>query len=458
MTLPLRSNPVNETNEEWEDLTKHLDALHIAFAEPAALPVDGVLGLRDHLEQAQQLTQSVAAQWEHEKRHAAFLKRDCDRIQHELDRLKTECNHLREINGGFKERTEEAEKEAAEREKQSHELRDELLEVYRDLRAEDLPTLIVRIAMRVTGAEQGLYFDANASDTLSAVGLDELDAEPRNGLYRIAQNCAESGESATYNNAEELPDGLQLVNVAAVPVSMKGEHHGILLVANKRGGAFTDHDTDVLLSIGRHAGVAIENRNLHCQLTEAFQGTVAVLADAIEAKDPYTRGHCENVADLAVKVGKRLGLGGADLESLKYAALLHDVGKIAVADSILLKPGRLSGEEYETICRHSVIGRDLVSRIPGLSSVAPLVLYHHERVDGTGYPKGLRGEDIPLGARIIAVVDALDAMISVRPYRTARTLLEAIDELHRCAGVQFDPLVVAVVEQILLVPNPADVE
>lgn len=333
--------------------------------------------------------------------------------------------------------------------RRARELHDDLIEVYRDLRAEDLPTLILKIAMRLTGAEQGLYFDADASKTLSAVGLDDMDDEPRKGLYDVARQSLQACDEIVINECERLPDGLGLVNVAAVPVAVRGAHHGILLVANKRSGPFTEEDTELLLSIGKHAGVALQNNRLHCDLTEAYLGTVAVLADAIEAKDPYTRGHCESVSALAVRVADRLGVDSDEQDTLRYAALLHDVGKIGVSDEILLKPGHLTEEEQSAIRRHSVIGRDLVSRVPALSSIAPLVLYHHERMDGKGYPQGLPGDKIPLGARIIAVVDALDAMTSTRPYRPARSQADALQELRRCSGAQFDPQIVATVEELL---------
>ena len=185
------------------------------------------------------------------------------------------------------------------------------------------------------------------------------------------------------------------------------------------------------------------------ELGAAFQSTISVLADAIEAKDAYTRGHCESVARLAVDVARRLGLPEKTIEQVRYAALLHDIGKIGVPDGILLKPSKLSPEEFQMIQRHSMIGRDLVSRVPSLSAIAPIVLHHHERIDGSGYPDGLSGDNIDLTARIICVVDAFDAMTTPRPYREPVSPAEALAELKRCQNTHFDEGVVDAVGAIL---------
>ncbi len=222
-----------------------------------------------------------------------------------------------------------------------------------------------------------------------------------------------------------------------------------MLLANKRSGPFNDKDTRLLLAVGQHAGIALENVRLHHQLNEAYASTIAVLADAIEAKDAYTRGHCESVMRLAVEVGRRLEMTGEKLDEVRYSALLHDVGKIGVPDGILLKPGKLMAEEFMIIQKHPAIGRDLVSRVPTLSRLTDAILHHHEKWDGSGYPEGLAGEGIPLAARIVGAVDAFDAMTSPRPYRDMISHQAAVAELKRCAGTQFDPRVVELIEQIL---------
>jgi diguanylate cyclase (GGDEF)-like protein len=174
----------------------------------------------------------------------------------------------------------------------------------------------------------------------------------------------------------------------------------------------------------------------------AFMSAISALVEALEHKDAYTASHAHGVAELATAVGRRLGLDTAGLETLSHAALLHDIGKIAIPTEILVKPGPLSPDEYEVVMSHAAVGGGMVARIPGLEAVAPLVRHAHERWDGGGYPDGLAGEQIPLGARIVAVCDAFHAMTSERPYRAPMPLAEAAAELSRHAGAQFDAAVV----------------
>ncbi len=168
------------------------------------------------------------------------------------------------------------------------------------------------------------------------------------------------------------------------------------------------------------------------ELTEA-------LASAIDAKDGNTYGHSHRVGELAMALGKNLNLDAAKMAELQVAAHLHDVGKIGIPDAILNKPARLTAEEFAVVQRHPVIGWQILRRISSFQQVARIVRHHHERFDGTGYPDGLRGTDIPLASRLIAVADSYDAMTSARSYRKAVSAKEAWQELCRCSGSQFDP-------------------
>jgi two-component system, cell cycle response regulator len=181
---------------------------------------------------------------------------------------------------------------------------------------------------------------------------------------------------------------------------------------------------------------------------EGQQATNALLT-ALAEKSPHLEGHVEGVSDLAITVAAALGISGADLCDLRRAAQLHDVGKVAVPEAILTKPGSLDEEEWEFIRRHTLVGEKILSAAPALAAAARLVRWSHERFDGTGYPDGLAGTEIPLGARVIAVCDAYDSIIRDRPYRAARTSADAIAELRRCAGGQFDPEVVEVFCRVL---------
>jgi HD-GYP domain-containing protein (c-di-GMP phosphodiesterase class II) len=168
------------------------------------------------------------------------------------------------------------------------------------------------------------------------------------------------------------------------------------------------------------------------------------LSEAIEARDPYTRGHSARVARMAHAVGVRLGCEEAQLALLRLGGALHDVGKLVVSEAVLSKPGPLTAEELAEVRGHPEAGARMVALDRSLRPVLPGVLYHHERWDGLGYPTGRAGSEIPFEARILAVADCFDAMTSNRPYRTARPPEEAIEEVDRCAGTQFDPDVAVV--------------
>jgi len=179
------------------------------------------------------------------------------------------------------------------------------------------------------------------------------------------------------------------------------------------------------------------------ELDRLFRGTVKALASAIDAKSPWTRGHSERVTGYSLAVGAEMGMSEADIKTLELAGLLHDIGKIGTYETILDKPGRLTGEEdIEMIRQHPSKGADIIGHIKQLENIVPLVRGHHESYDGLGYPDGLKGDEIPIMARILAVCDSYDAMTADRPYSKGITREEAVTELKRCAGTQFDPEIV----------------
>ncbi len=185
------------------------------------------------------------------------------------------------------------------------------------------------------------------------------------------------------------------------------------------------------------------------KLEESSVGAVKTIALAMEARDPYTQGHCLRVRFLARQIAERLGAPPELKRTVEIAALLHDVGKIGVPDCVLLKAGELSDDEFSRIVQHVHNGAEIVSPIPALKDVKTAILHHHERYDGSGYPFGLRGEEIPLASRVIAVADAIDAMRSTRPYRAAFREKEILAELRRVRGTQLDPRIVDVAIGIL---------
>ena len=192
------------------------------------------------------------------------------------------------------------------------------------------------------------------------------------------------------------------------------------------------------MALANQVAIAIENANLYQELMDTFYATAEALAETIEKRDPYTGGHTKRVLRYSYRIGKTLGFSKKELENLKLAAILHDVGKIGVSDNILLKKGKLSPEEAAQMHLHPRYGAEILSHVKQLKDVIPSVRSHHERIDGSGYPDKLKGDDIPGMAKIIAVADAFDAMTTDRPYRKAMSNEEAFEELRRHAGVQFD--------------------
>ena len=228
----------------------------------------------------------------------------------------------------------------------------------------------------------------------------------------------------------------------SVPIRVAGEVWGVLNLEDRDKNAFGPDDLVFADMLAGHVGAALDRSRLYHELEETFTTTLAMLSDALERKDAYTAAHADDVADLSVSVARRLGLDEAEVKNVNYGGLLHDIGKIGIRSEILLKPSKLTHEEFEEIKQHTIIGADMLARIPFFADVVPLVRSAHERWDGRGYPDGLAGADIPLGARIICACDAYNAMTTARPYKDAMPRGAAVAELARNRGTQFDPDVV----------------
>ncbi|HZD60256.1 MAG TPA: HD-GYP domain-containing protein [Anaerolineae bacterium] len=188
--------------------------------------------------------------------------------------------------------------------------------------------------------------------------------------------------------------------------------------------------------------IARKTFQVYMELRNAYMGTVSALVQALEAKDPYTRGHSERVAEYAEAIAREIKLPEEKVEILRYAALLHDIGKIGIARKVLNKPGKLTNDEFKRIQAHPRIGAGIIGHIEFLEAAVPAVYYHHEYLNGRGYTEGLSGDRIPLLARIMTVADSFDAMTSTRPYRPALNIEEAAAELRACCGSQFDGRIV----------------
>ncbi len=234
--------------------------------------------------------------------------------------------------------------------------------------------------------------------------------------------------------------GLKLRDTLVLPLKPRDKLLGVIQVANKRGNlTFRPEDLDLLKILGSQVAFVIQNADLFQNLQRAYIDTLSALTSAIDAKDSYTRGHSERVTELSIQLAEFMEVEKSEVEKIKLGGLLHDIGKIGIPEGILNKPGRLTEEEFEIIKSHPEMGVKIMGKVEFLEAIVPIILSHHERYDGRGYPQGLKGLDIPLLARIVSVVDTYDAMTTDRPYRKAMTIEEALKEINHCSGSQFDP-------------------
>jgi putative nucleotidyltransferase with HDIG domain len=250
-------------------------------------------------------------------------------------------------------------------------------------------------------------------------------------------------EAAAFSTAPEIHATLGPYAVAAVRADE--DVIGTMAVARARRGQrepFVEADLRVLKSIAETAGAAIHRSRLYHNLQDSYIQMVLTLVRALDARDSYTGGHSERLAEWAEATARVLGCRDEEAQDIRWGALLHDIGKIAVPDAILRKPARLTDEEWQIMRQHPVTGEEILRPLERMRGVARILRHHHERWDGTGYPDGLSEERIPLGARILAVVDAYSAITDERPYKPARSHIEAVAELRRSAGTQFDLRVV----------------
>ncbi len=312
----------------------------------------------------------------------------------------------------------------------------------------------IKAVMDLTESEAGslLFYDENSKELFFDVALGEKADKVKTIRLKLGQGIAgwvaEHRQPVIVNDVQQDPrffkgadkkSGFQTKNMICVPVLSKNKLLGVLQAINKKNGDYTPLDLEILKALSNQIAVAIENARLYQELKETFFNIVFALADAIEKRDPYTGGHTKRVMEYSLAIGEEMGLDKETLTTLKLSAILHDIGKIGIKDSILLKPGRLSDEEFATIKKHPLFGEEILKHLKQMKDVLPGVKYHHERFDGRGYPYGLKGNDIPLIARIIAVADSFDAMVTDRPYRKGLPVEVALKELEKNKGTQFDP-------------------
>jgi len=293
--------------------------------------------------------------------------------------------------------------------------------------------------------EKAQAFVIKASTGLSSeyVNAQIIPAEAADAALKKAQPLNVFGLRQVSAGWLDSIEGEMLPTVLRLTLERSGDLKGFLnLYRKEKAQEFLNEEVQLAASFAAQAAVAIDNATAYKALKHATLETIAALAAAIEAKDPYTKGHSHRVAQGALAIGKKIGLWPQQLDDLHWVAMLHDIGMIGVPDAILHKTESLTEEEWEIIKTHPLISAEIVAKVELLKHLAPAIRSHHEHYDGGGYPGGTAGDEIPLTARIVAVSDAFDAMTNPRPYRPAISVTKAQRILRQGAGSQWDPRVV----------------
>ncbi|MCD6374949.1 MAG: GAF domain-containing protein [Caldisericaceae bacterium] len=271
----------------------------------------------------------------------------------------------------------------------------------------------------------------------------------------IAGHVARTGEILNIRDAYADPrfnpevdkkTGYRTRNLLTMPMHNKqNEIIGVFQVLNKKQGSFTEGDVELLKAIASIAATAVENASLYDELNRSFVSFMETLSTTLDARDYITSGHSRRVTLYAVQVARLMRLSKREIELIRYAALLHDIGKLGIPEIVLFKNKKLSDEEYNIIKRHAVLSKSILAKIRfqrHLKEIPQIAAAHHEKIDGTGYPQGLKGDEIPLGGKILAVCDVFDALTSRRQYKDRMDILEVMDILEKETGKSFEPFVV----------------
>lgn len=315
------------------------------------------------------------------------------------------------------------------------------------LDSKEISKFVISEAMRLIKADNIsvmlLNDDSDTFEVITHNGKETYSQDIMRSREGVAVSVMEAGKAEIINNiksdnryASNMDD---LISVMFAPLKVKDKSIGVVKLGSRSQLEYAAEDLKIFASLASQAAVAIENARLYENLKDAFITTVHTLAETIEKRDPYTGGHTRRVADYCLAIGRTIDLSDTDIHRLELAAVLHDIGKIGVRDDVLLKNGRLTDEEFEEIKKHTNYGEEILNHIKHFKNVITGVKYHHERYDGRGYPDGVKGEDIDITARIIAIADTFDAMTTDRPYRKGLSFEAAFEELKRCSGTQFDP-------------------
>jgi putative nucleotidyltransferase with HDIG domain len=350
-----------------------------------------------------------------------------------------------------------------------------LLEVSRvinsDLEDHSILRTVLEQAMAVIGAEAGTLWivDPDGAGIEARVALGpvapsilQVRLTPGEGVVgQVIQTgkgdlVMDTQTDPRWAGRVDAATGFITRSLVAAPLPGRNGRIGCLQLINKAGGTlFEPSDLELLVALSSQAALVIENadlmermRLLARDLQAAWRGTLDALASALATRDYETEAHCQRTVEMTILLARRMGVPESDLPPMVRGALLHDIGKIGIPDSILFKTGPLTFDEREIIKKHVVLGFNMLQHIPFFCDAMPVVLHHHESFDGSGFPNGLKGAAIPLGARIFHVADVYDALVSERPYKRAWSADRALAELHQGAGRGYDPIAVAALENV----------
>lgn len=282
---------------------------------------------------------------------------------------------------------------------------------------------------------------------VSFVLNDGKEVESLDENSRLAQDILEHGRSDIIVDVGQsiyADEFKEISTLIFAPVLIKDELLGSIIMGSSQELNYTSGDLKLLSAIAFLVGISIENTKLYNRLEDTFFQTIRALSETVEKRDTYTGGHVQRVMEYCVITGSELEFSKERILKLKLAALMHDIGKVGIRDEILGKSEGLTDDEYEKMKMHTIYGAEIMEKVEHLKDVVPGVRGHHERFDGKGYPDGLKGNEIPLEARIISVADTFDSMITDRPYRKGLTVKQALDELVKYSDSQFDRQVVDV--------------
>jgi len=324
------------------------------------------------------------------------------------------------------------------------------------LKLDNLLELVLDNSIEVVQAEAGTLWMKDDDCRLVSVVVRGPNAEQFKKLYLrpgegIAGQVVEKNEpylsqdvkkSADWSNRFDEATHFVTSSMLCIPLQGRKETIGCMQLINKRDGQpFTEYDMEVAMGFSGQAAIALENSRLYTWQGMLLNSLIRVLASSLDSRDPYTHGHSERVSKYSLLIGEEMNLSDDDMDLLEKTSLLHDIGKIGVRDRILLQEGPLGPDEWLLMQKHAEIGANILATVEPKHMAGRFhegALYHHEKFDGSGYPHKIKGDDIPLFARIIAVADTFDAMTSDRPYRKGLSFDKAFAEIELCSGAQFD--------------------